>query len=817
MLRLNILGCACFVATLLGPQLTPPASAQATPIDFDHEIVPILRNHCVTCHGGREMEGDFSVNTRSDVVASGMVDVAKAETSRLIELITSTDADDQMPPADRPRLEPREVELLRQWISQGLPWNEQFSFAIDSYEPPLRPRMVTLPAPQAGREHPIDRILDDYFVAHQLPIPPTVDDDTFLRRVNLDLIGLLPTTEELQRFRQDTSPDKRTRLITELLDRKIDYADHWLTFFNDLLRNDYSGTGFITGGRKQISKWLYEALLANMPFDQLTRELVAPSTADSRGYIDGIQWRGNVSAGQTIEIQFSQSISQSFLGINMKCASCHDSFIDRWTLKEAYGLGAIYAEAPLQLHRCDKPTGEMQSAAWLFPELGQVDPAAPRDERLRQLSLLMTHPENGRFSRTIVNRLWHRLLGRGIVHPLDAMQTEPWNADLLDYLANQLVENQYDLKSLLRLIATSQAYQAVTASDPPLETSSNFSYRGPTARRMTAEQFMDSVWQLSGAAPRSFDAPVFHYDLSQVDVAAIKVEGKWIWGPVTDNQAAAEETLLLRKVVSLPAAVVSGGAVVTCDNEFTLYVGNREIASSADWTQLQSIVLRDVLKPGKNTLVFRVKNGGTAGTQGPAGLFFDARIALADGSSQTIASDASWEYHSSVPEAREGRLAAPSRGWQEVSVVEPPAVWQELLDREARLKLAVAGLSSDQTPMVRAALMKNTALMQSLGRPMREQIVSMRPTGLTTLEAIDLANEPTLAATFAQGGKRWAEANWASTDRLVEELFLSALSRAPTPQERKLFVDFLGEQPQAAALSDALWSLCMLPEFMLVR
>lgn len=156
--------------------------------------------------------------------------------------------------------------------------------------------------------------------------------------------------------------------------------------------------------------------MTNKPYDQFARELLSP-TPESEGFIYGIKWRGGVNASQVREVQFSQSISQVFLGINMKCASCHDSFIDRWKLDEAYGLAAIYSEQPLEINRCDKPTGRMAQAAWIFPELGSVDAKAPQPERLKQLAGLMTHPDNGRFTRTIVNRLWHRLMGRGIVHP----------------------------------------------------------------------------------------------------------------------------------------------------------------------------------------------------------------------------------------------------------------------------------------------------------------------------------------------------------------------------------------------------------------
>ncbi|MEP0346605.1 DUF1549 domain-containing protein, partial [Rhodopirellula bahusiensis] len=390
--------------------------SQVSAVDFAHEVVPVLQRNCVHCHGGREAEGDFSLNTREAVVDSGFVDLEDAEYSHLLDVVTSSDPNLKMPPPDRPAMSEQEVGVVREWIEEGLPWEPGFTFAIETYEPPLRPRLPDLPPVRDGRFNPIDRILDQYLSDNGVVRPKPIDDAAFLRRVSLDLVGLLPTEKQAKEFVSDPSSTKREELIEALLTDEIGYADHWITFFNDLLRNDYSGTGFITGGRKQISKWLYDSLLTNKPFDQLARELIAPPNGDSQGYIDGIKWRGEVSAGQTIPIQFSQSVSQSFLGINMKCASCHDSFIDRWTLKDAYGLAAIYANETLELHRCDKPTGETARAQWMFPELGQIDASAPRETRLQQLAELMTHSENGRFARTIVNRLWFQLMGRGIVH-----------------------------------------------------------------------------------------------------------------------------------------------------------------------------------------------------------------------------------------------------------------------------------------------------------------------------------------------------------------------------------------------------------------
>ncbi|MCB1277736.1 DUF1549 domain-containing protein, partial [Prosthecobacter sp.] len=426
--------------------LALPLPNHAAEVDFSHQIVPLLRKHCADCHTGDKKKGGLSMNDRDSLLEGGengaVIDLKKPEGSHLLEMVTTDDEDLRMPPKGD-GLSPAEAALLKEWITQGLPWESGFAFKTPAYEPMLTPRKVTLPPAKDGREHPVDRLIASYFEKERLPWPEPLGDEAFLRRAHLDLVGLLPTPEERAAFLANTKPDKRARLVEALLARDVDYTEHWLTFWNDLLRNDYGGTGFITGGRKQISKWLYDALIANMPFDQLARELVAPPTGESRGFIDGITWRGDVSAGQTVEIQFAQSVGQSFLGINLKCASCHDSFIDRWKLNEAYGLAAIYSERPLEIHRCDKPVGETAKAGWLFPELGDVNPAAPQKERLRQLAELLTHPKNGRFTRTLVNRLWHRLMGRGIVHPLDAMQTEPWNADLLDYLADDFQTHGY--------------------------------------------------------------------------------------------------------------------------------------------------------------------------------------------------------------------------------------------------------------------------------------------------------------------------------------------------------------------------------------
>ena len=311
-------------------------------VDFAHQVVPVLREHCSKCHMEDARKGGFSMNTR-DLLIKGSENGAVVEGGK------------------------------------------------SHSEPPLKPRLPELPPVVDGRSHPVDRIIDRYFADHKVERPAPLGDAAFIRRLSMDLTGLLPEPTVISAFVSAVDPGKRAKLIELTLARDADYAEHWLSFWNDLLRNDYQGTGYIDGGRKQVTKWLYESLLKNKPYDQFARELLDPPAEDSQGFIDGIQWRGSVNASQSREVQFSQSISQTFLGLNMKCASCHDSFVDRWKLDEAYGLAAIYSDRPLEIERCDKPTGRMAKASWIFPELGQVDPAAARPERLKQLAALMTH------------------------------------------------------------------------------------------------------------------------------------------------------------------------------------------------------------------------------------------------------------------------------------------------------------------------------------------------------------------------------------------------------------------------------------------
>ena len=802
-------------------------SLGAASVDFAHEVVPILRKHCSECHTGDKKKGGLSMNTRASLLEGGengaVISAGQTQKSKLLDAIVSADPDVRMPPKGD-RLSPAEVATLRNWVEQGAVWTEGFAFKQPAYEPPLRPRQPVLPEARNGRTHPIDRVLDGWLADKGAPTPPVADDATFLRRVSLDLVGMLPSAEVARTFAADRRPDKRAMLVRSLLARNVDYADHWMVFWNDLLRNDYAGTGYIDGGRKQITNWLYISLLANKPYDVFARELVAPS-ADSEGFAKGIIWRGAVSAAQAPELQYAQSVSQTFLGINMKCASCHDSFVDRWKLRDAYGLAAIYSDHPMELVRCDIPTGKPAVAAWPFPELGQVDASKPREERLAQLAALITHPDNGRFQRTIVNRLWHRLMGRGVVHPVDAMQTQPWNQDLLDVLANRLVESKYDLKAVIEFIATSQAYQSraeILARDAE---DKNYIYRGPRAKRLTAEQFVDAVWRLTSTTPAKIvpqvprAAPVAGAAKKPV-IEPLLAAPIWSGDIAGGRLPAAGETRSFRRQLALDADVDAATCVATCDNGFELYVNGKKIGAGDNWADPKSFDLSASLLKGTNQIVVVGHNSGKV--PNVAALFFQVNVTLKGGARVRMATDTAWESTTSVPNARgtfavAGKAKAATKTaetvWQPVSLVKGDA-WRMA---EARMAEMLAGVEASSAVPARASLMKSDLLQRALGRPNREQIVSMRPNELSTLEAIDLSNGQALTSLLSAGAVKLKKRTWTSPEELARWLYLSALSREPAPAELKVAAGIVGAEISEQGIADLLWAVCMLPEFQTIR
>ena len=459
------------------------------------QVQSILHERCHSCHNARLLQGGLSLQTLPDVLKGGVSGPAlvpgSSRESLLFQRVSGV-REPRMPFRKEP-LTPQELALLRRWIDQGARWPTDGP--PPAATPRLAPRWPRVPEGPAHLANPIDRFVAAVLSAQGKPFPRPVSDRVFLRRVHLDLWGLLPSPREVESFLWEESDGKRERRIQSLLADSDRYAEHWMSYWNDLLRND-EGVRY-HGERVPISEWLQKALRENRPYDRLVQALLNPASEDDPGgFLVGVNWRGEISASQRRSMQAAQNSAHVFLGVNLKCASCHDSFVDRWKLSDSYGLASLFAEEELELVRCDVPLGRTAAPRFIFPELGEVS-AAGLEQRRRQAAALFTSPRNGRFARTLVNRIWGRLLGRSLVRSMDDPESAAWSPDLLDWLAWDFVENGHDLRRLLSRILTSRTYQMPPAGDSPAEGASA-AFGGPVPRRLTAEQFLDGVSSVTG-------------------------------------------------------------------------------------------------------------------------------------------------------------------------------------------------------------------------------------------------------------------------------------------------------------------------------
>ncbi len=325
----------------------------------------------------------------------------------------------------------------------------------------------------------------------------TCSDDEFLRRVSLDLLGILPTVEETTAFLADTGEDKRERLIDALLQRE-EYAKFWALKWGDLLKMTSKLVG--DEGVYKYHRWVEQSLHENMPYDEFAKQLLT-GTGSTLANPPANFYRTSTDMNECVE-----TISQVFLGARLQCAKCHNHPFERWTQDNYYGLGAFFNR--VQRRKTERPgemfvytsfsgdvtqprTGQVM-APWL-PQIGSIESTDDTDRRTAFADWLV-NPDNPYFARIEANRIWSQLFARGIVDPIDDFRDSnpPSNAPLLDALAKDFVESGYDRKHLLRVILNSRTYQAsYQTTEFNQEDSKYFSHQEP--RLLGAEQLLDAI------------------------------------------------------------------------------------------------------------------------------------------------------------------------------------------------------------------------------------------------------------------------------------------------------------------------------------
>lgn len=357
----------------------------------------------------------------------------------------------------------------------------------------------------------LDRYLFERLRTLHLPPAPLADDSTFLRRVFLDTLGVLPTAEEARDFVADTRPDKRERLVDALLARP-EFADLWALRWSDILRNEEKVLD--PRGVAVFHQWIRQSMAASKPLDQFVRELLR-ATGSTYENPPANFWRAN----REVETR-AETVARLFLGVRLQCARCHNHPFDQWTQDDYYAWSAIFARIDydiLKNERQDKLdknefNGEQVVKIADFggvphPRTGHFTaakllggpPLSPGNyqDRLLPLAVWMTSPENQPFTRTLANFVWYHFMGRGLVEPIDDLRpTNPAaNEQVLQELARILTESQFDLRTLSREILLSRAYQLSSFSSPGTrEDSTQFSRA--TVVRLPAEKLLDAISQV---------------------------------------------------------------------------------------------------------------------------------------------------------------------------------------------------------------------------------------------------------------------------------------------------------------------------------
>jgi hypothetical protein len=356
----------------------------------------------------------------------------------------------------------------------------------------------------------IDELVNAKLKSLNLAPSPPCDDATFLRRAQLDTIGVLPTAEEVKSFLADSRPDKRRRLVDSLLARS-EFVDYWSYKWSDLLL--VNGAQLRPPAVKAYYGWIRENVKANTPWDRLIADLV---TAKGSTLSNGA---ANFYALHKDPETTAETIAQAFLGLSINCAKCHNHPLEKWTNDQYYGMANLFSRVRT------KNTGGVVKDGDVFvfsdvrgeliqPGKGKPQPPQPLDgeaiefasteDRREALAKWLTSAENPYFAKSIANRVWANFFGVGIVEKVDDLRVTnpPSNAELLDAAAKYLVDHQFDLKELMRAILTSQAYQR--SSQPTLgnEVDERF-YARYYPRRLKAELLLDAVSQVT-AAPTEF-------------------------------------------------------------------------------------------------------------------------------------------------------------------------------------------------------------------------------------------------------------------------------------------------------------------------
>ncbi|MGC1272211.1 MAG: PSD1 and planctomycete cytochrome C domain-containing protein [Planctomycetaceae bacterium] len=541
------------------------------PLDFTRDVAPILERHCLRCHRADNEKGDVSLATVADLDEAGYVVAGDPESSYLLDLVMSS-ADGERPamPKEGAPLSPADVETIHRWIASGAVWPDDVVLHETSKSDgswwSLQP--IVRHSPPASQErpngwaaNPIDRFIFAKLVEKRLAPNPPADERTLIRRVTYDLTGLPPTPDEIAAFVSDDRPDAYKRLVDRLL-ASPHYGERWGRHWLDVVRFGESN-GFernvLINNVWPFRDYVVRSFNDDKPFDRLVKEHLAgdviangdPNVAVGTAFLvcgpyDNV---GNQDAAAAAVIradaldEMVRATGEAFLGLTVGCARCHDHKFDPIKAADYYALSATFAgvkHGERNLGNGMVWVGTFEEGAGPFRVFLGGDPQrkgdtvvpasldvlresssayslpgdTPESQRRLALANWITAADNPLTPRVLANRVWHYHFGTGIVDtPSDfgAMGGQPSHPELLDWLAGELLRQNWRLKPLHRLIVTSQTYRQSAAFRPEaaaIDADARLLWRFPP-RRLSGEEVRDTMLAVAGKLDDRMGGPGF--------------------------------------------------------------------------------------------------------------------------------------------------------------------------------------------------------------------------------------------------------------------------------------------------------------------
>jgi hypothetical protein len=682
----------------------------------------------------------------------------------------------------------------------------------------------------------------------------TCDDATFIRRVHLDLTGLIPTGDEARRFIESKDPQKRSKVVDTLLDSEA-FARFWALKRADLMR--VSSTRLRDGRAEKFSDWLVNVERTDMPYDQFARQLLT-ATGNTLDVPEASFFLAVPKPEERTEMT-----AQLFLGSRLECTKCHNHPYEKWTMNDYYSLSAVFARTASDQGIITKAdTGETvhpMSKKAMLP-WGSTAATPPDADRRGPFVGWLTAPDNPLFARVEVNRIWSHLFGRGIVEPVDDFRSSnpPANGPLLDALAKAFVEGGYRRKAIIRLICNSQTYQrAVAANEFNAADETLFSHARP--RLLTAEQIRDAVGLAAGtlaplnvtpeqlardatelAQRRAELAPGFDAWLARASAEAAALDfwaaGWHAVGPfsIDPNDEQSTDAFAPELTPVDFAASFDGGkrqwrprpewntpsATYTMDTpkDSTIYIA-REIysreardfpvdltANGKLWLNGQPV--KATLKGEKIAVLFPLAAGRNVillklvGKQDEAAFRFnfDQRNAATEDGPELLPQVVGLL---AKPLAQ---LTAAERQTIRDYYPQMDASYAEMLRRQAYRPSNADFATQRPVPVA-------DPFMAAFGQPKRESACACeRVTAPTLLQALELLNGATLHSCVQEGASRYARL---TDGELLDSLYLAALARFPSAAELDTARKFVAAAPNRdEAVMDLLWSALNTREFL---